>query len=455
MNLEENNFRYSEGGTPVLAPRESGRSAGSRSASPVRPAAIVAALSVVLFLGADWPRFRGPGGEGVSEDRGLPLTWSADENVVWKTALPGFGASSPITLGEKIFLTCYSGYGQGRDNPGRQEDLTHHVLCIDRADGKILWDRRSKALLPESDYEGGQVNLHGFASGTPVTDGKAVYAFFGRSGVRALSLEGELLWHTSVGTDINPLGWGSAASPILAGDLLIVNASVESESIVALNKATGKEAWRVGGIRRSWSTPLLVELADGRREVVVTLEGNVLGLDPASGKRLWECPNQTDYLCPMVIAHEGIVYVTGGRKGPVTLAIRAGGRGDVSKTHVLWSLRRTPKVPSPLYHDGLLYWVDNTGIACCVDARTGKMVYQKRLKIRGPGDKVYASVVLADGKLYAVSRQGGTLVLAAGREFKQLAHNELGDESVFNATPVVADGRLLLRSDRFLYCIGK
>jgi outer membrane protein assembly factor BamB len=419
--------------------------------NPVRCTLIVAALSVALFSGADWTRLRGPGGVGVSEDRGLPVTWSATENVVWKTPLPGFGASSPITLGEKIFLTCYSGYGMDQDNPGRQEDLLHHVVCIDRTSGKILWDRRSQARLPEADYGGGQVNLHGYASGTPVTDGKAVYAFFGRSGAWAYDLDGKLLWKVSVGRKTH--SWGSGASPILAGDLLIVNASVESESLVALDKANGNEVWRTGAVRNSWSTPLLVDLPDGGQEVVVSMEGKVLGLELSTGKQLWECAGVDDYVCPMVIAHQGIVYVTGGRK-PQTMAIRAGGRGDVTQTRLVWEIRKASKVPTPLYHEGLLYWVDNSGIACCVEADTGKLVYEKRLKISGGGDKVYASVVLADGKLYAVSRQGGTVVLAAGRRFEQLAHNDLGDESVFNATPVVSRGQLLLRSNRFLYCIG-
>ncbi len=415
-------------------------------------APMFAVLSLTLFAGADWTQFRGPHGAGVADDTGLPVTWSATENVVWKTPLPGFGASSPITLGERIFLTCYSGYALDRDDPGRQEDLVHHVVCLDRASGKILWGRTSKASVPVAAYDGGQVNLHGYASGTPVTDGQAVYAFFGRSGVRAYDLGGEPLWHVNVGEGTHT--WGSGTSPILAGDLLIVNASIESKSVVALNKTTGKGVWRAKGINSSWSTPLLVELSGGGKELVVSMKNKVLGLDPASGKQLWECAGVRDYVCPMVIAHDGIVYVSGGRR-PQSFAIRAGGRGDVTDTHVLWETGRATKVPSPLYHDGLLYWVDQGAIAYCVEAETGKAVYRQRLKVSGPGDKVYASLVLADGKLYVVSRQGGTVVLAAGRQFKELAHNDLSDPSVFNATPVVSNGQLLLRSDWFLYCIGK
>ena len=411
----------------------------------------VAGLSVVLLAGADWMQFRGPDGSGVSTDRGLPTTWNATENVVWKTPMPGFGASSPITLGGKIFLTCYSGYGLDQDEPGDQADLRLHVVCADRDTGGILWNRGIKPQLPEHEYRG-YLALHGYASATPVTDGAAVYAFFGRSGVFAYSVDGEPLWNRSVGTKTH--GWGSAASPILAGDLLIVNACVESGTLFALNKKTGKVAWQVEEIMRSWSTPGLIRLPSGKQELVLSMKDKVLAFDPASGERLWECESVPDYVCPAVVTHGDVAYVTGGRS-PVAIAVRGGGRGDVTKTHRLWTLKKTPKVASPVHHAGLLYWVSQRGVACCVDAETSEVLYQQRLKIRGGGDKVYASLVLADGKLYAVSRQGGVVVLAVGPELKQLAHNDLGDPSTFNATPVVSRGQLLLRSDRFLYCIGK
>jgi len=412
------------------------------------PILLILVVSVALTAGANWPRFRGPGGSGVSDDTGLPTSWGPEESIVWQTPLPGFGTSSPITLGDKIFLTCYSGYGLDQDEPGDQEDLLHHVVCLDRTTGKILWDKRSWALLPEQDYSGFMA-LHGYASGTPVTDGQRVYVFFGRSGAWAYGLDGELLWKKSVGKKTH--GWGSATSPILHDDLVIINASVESQSIVALDKATGKEAWRTEGVIESWSTPVIVATPEGSRELVVSMKNEAWGLDPKTGEKLWRCESVQDYVCPSVIAQDGIAYITSGRT-PLTIAVRAGGRGDVTATHRLWELRETPRVPSPLVHDGLLYWVCDRGIACCVDAATGEMVYEKRIPRFG---KTYASVVLADGKLFAVSRENGAVVLAAGREFKLLAQNKLDDDSIFNATPVVSRSQLLLRSDRMLYCIGK
>jgi outer membrane protein assembly factor BamB len=412
----------------------------------------VIALSSLLFVAADWTRFRGPDAQGTSDETGVPVTWSENENVVWKTALPGFGASSPITLGDRVFLTCYSDYGLDRDEPGNQENLRHHVVCLNRADGTILWDKTTKARTPQAGYDAGQVNLHGYASGTPTTDGQNVYAFFGRSGVFAYRLDGELLWRADVGDGIHT--WGTGTSPILYKSFVIVNASVESQSVVALDKTDGKEIWRVPGIEMSWSTPLVVDLPNGAQELVVSMKNKALGLDPATGEKLWECAAVEDYVCPAVIAHDGIVYIAGGRT-PQTFAIRAGGRGDVTETHLLWEANKSTKVPTPLYHDGHLYWIDQRGVAACVDAKTGELVYQERPQISGRGDKIYASLVLIDGKLYGVTRQDGTVVLAAGPEFEELARNHLGDPSIFNGTPVPSNGQLLIRSDRFLYCVGE
>lgn len=413
----------------------------------------VAAVLSLALQGADWTRFRGPDATGVSPDRDTPAQWSATEGVLWKTALPGAGGSSPITLGDKVFITCYSGFGLDPDEPGEQKGLKHHVVCIHRADGHIVWDKSRQASLPETDYRG-FVTLHGYASATPATDGKAVYAFFGRSGVVAYDLTGELLWHASVGDRLHAQGWGSAASPIVWQRLVVVNASIESDSLVALDATSGKEVWRVGGIARSWSTPLVVSLPDGREELVVSLEGKVLGLDPETGKEIWRCDGIPDYVVPSVIAHQGIVYVTAGRRG-MTLAIRAGGKGDVTKTHLLWKLAKSPKVGTPLYSKDHLFWIGHQGVAVCVQADTGKVVYEERLDVRGRGDKVYSSLVAADGKLYGVTREDGTFILDASPQFRQPTQSRLGDQGVFNATPVIADGRLLLRSDRYLYCIGK
>jgi outer membrane protein assembly factor BamB len=398
------------------------------------------------LVAADWPGFRGPGGDGTSGDRGLPVTWSAKKNIVWKAEMPGPGGSSPIVVGKKVFLTCYSGYAVDRKEPGKLEDLKRHLVCVDRDRGKVLWTREVPAEQPEQRY-GDYLNLHGYASSTPASDGKSVFVFFGRSGVLAYDLAGERLWQTSVGKGTH--GWGSGTSPVLYRDLVIVNASVESGSLIALNKKKGTEVWRAKGLSDSWSTPLLVKVPGGGTELVVSATKKVLGFDPDTGKELWHADSFNWYVCPSVVAHAGVVHAL---QNDTCVAIKAGGRGDVTKTHTLWQKRLGSVVPSPVYHEGHLYWATN--MAYCVKADDGSLVYRERFK-PDPGN-IYASALLADGKIYYVSRNKGTYVIEAGPKFKQLAHNTIEtDSSVFNGSPAVSNSQLLLRSDRYLYCIGK
>jgi hypothetical protein len=398
---------------------------------------------------ADWPQFRGPGGRATSENTGLPLTWSANENVVWKTALPGPGASSPIVVGDRIFVTCYSGYGVGGSGRGEMNQLKLHVVCMDRDSGSILWNREVAPHLPE------QTRMredHGYASSTPVADRNRVYVFFGKSGALAFDFQSNQLWRTEVGSQLH--GWGSGASPVLFGDLLIVNASVESESLVALNKRTGKEVWRAGGIREAWNTPLLVPLKDGAHELAIAMPRKVLGFDPATGKQLWDCANDiTWYIVPSMVACDGVIWSLGGRSGVAALAIRAGGRGDVTGTHRLWTSEKGSNVSSLVLHEGHVYWMhESRGTAFCAEAMTGKIVYEERIE---RADQVYASPVLADARLYYVSRNGRAFVVAAAPKYELLAVNDLGDAGMFNASPAVAGNRLLIRSDKFLYCLGR
>jgi outer membrane protein assembly factor BamB len=381
---------------------------------------------------------------GVSDAKGLPLTWSADENVLWKTALPGYGSSSPIALGDKIYVTCYSGYGMDRQSQGNMADLTLHVVCVSEASGQIVWDRRIAPELPESE----RVREHGYAAPTPVTDGEHLFVFFGKSGVFTLDLDGKQVWQADVGSSTH--GWGCGTSPVLYKNLVIVNASVESGSLVALDKRSGKEAWRAGGMRSSWNTPHLVELPGGKQELAVSVKGSILGFDPETGKQIWSCRGIQDYVCPSIVSERGILYALGGRSSRA-IAVRAGGRGDVTETHRLWEAKVGANVCSPVIHDGHLYWVsDRNQVAYCLRIDDGSVVYKERF-----GPQPYASPLLADGKIYVVTRRGGTFVLPAKPKFEKLAHNEIGDGSVFNASPIVAGGNLILRSDRYLYSIGK
>jgi outer membrane protein assembly factor BamB len=392
--------------------------------------------------GDDWPQFRGPGGQGVSQAKNLPVTWSETENLIWKTAMPGSGSSSPIALGGKLYVTCYSGYGLDQGN-GKMEDLAFHLVCVDGRSGRIIWDKKIKPVLPESK----SVRDHGYAAQTPATDGKHLYVFFGKSGVFKFDLNGEQIWQTSVGTKVH--GWGSGTSPVLYKNLVIVNASVESGSLVAIDKESGKEVWRAKGMDSSWNTPHLVETADGRQELAVTVKKWVLGFDPATGRELWRCEAIPDYICPSIVSHEGVVYASGARRSQM-VAIRSGGRGDVTNTHKLWQADVGANVSSPVVHDGHLYWVsDRNNTAYCLSLADGSIKYSEDVDLQP-----YASTLLADGRLYVVTRYGGTLVLAAKPQFQQLAHNKLADKTVSNASPITCGGNLILRSNKNLYCFG-
>lgn len=407
-------------------------------------------------LADDWPRYRGPEGAGISRDAAPPLTWSESENLLWKTPLPGPGSSSAIVVGDRVFVTCYTGYGDGQDS-GQPEDLQRHLLCIDRSSGQVRWQATEDAVTPELPYRG-FLTEHGYASSTPVSDGESVYVFFGKSGVLAFDLEGNRLWQTSVGTGSDPRAWGSAASPVLYGDTVIVNASAESEKLYALNKSNGEVVWEAeaGGAQNSWCTPIFARGPEGAEEMILTVPDEVWGLNPENGRLRWyaEADMQAP-VCTSPVTEAGAVFAIGGRQGGGA-AVRLGGKGDVTDSHRVWTTRNSSYVPSPVVHDGKLQWVSDRGIAYWLNTADGEAIYEERLRSSGGAARFYASVVLVGDRLYAVSRTTGTFVLRAGGEFEQLAQNSFAsDSSDFNGSPALSDGQIFLRSNRFLYCVGE
>ncbi|MFO1042191.1 MAG: PQQ-binding-like beta-propeller repeat protein [Planctomycetaceae bacterium] len=394
----------------------------------------------------NWPAFRGAGGMGVSSAKNLPVDWGTDKNIAWKASLPGAGASSPVVFGDRIYLTAYSGFFvPGQD--GKKDDLKRHLIALKRKDGSTVWDQAVPAKLPEED----RIRDHGFAANTPAVDTSGIYVFFGKTGVFCFTHDGKQKWQADVGSKTHQ--WGTSSSPVIYDDLLFINASVESESLIALSRSTGKEVWRASGIRESWNTPVVVTSKSGRKELIVAMQGKVLAFDPATGKSLWSCKTDIGwYMVPSIVAADGIVYCLGGRSGVAALAVRTGGSGDVTESHRLWTSIKGSNVSSPVFLDGYLYWAHESGIANCAKADTGEIVYQKRLE---RAEQVYSSALLADGKIYYVSRDGRTFVVAAKPDFELLATNDLRDRGVFNGSPAVDGNRLLIRSDKFLYCIGK
>lgn len=421
-----------------------------------RSACVVALLAASVASAADWTRFRGPNGTGLG-DAAVPLSWDDARNLVWKTPLPGPGSSSPVVQGSHVFVTCYSGYGAGAG--GEPATLMRHLVCLDRETGKPRWQRDVAAELPEDSYQG-YLTEHGYASSTPAVDADAVYAFFGKSGVLAFDHDGRELWRVGVGKESGNRRWGSAASVVLHGDLVIVTAAEESQSIRGLDRKTGREVWKAeaAGLELTYGTPAVVRLGDGREELVIAVPEEVWGLDPTTGKIRWYATHAlTGNVSPSVVVDGEVVYVFGGFRSAGSLAVRAGGTGDVTKSNVLWTSRTSSYVATPLLHDGHLYWIDDRGQAFCADAKTGEQVYRQRVEgITASGRPVYASPVLAAGRIIVPSRWSGTFVLPAEPRYEILAHNTFaGDESDFSGTPAVADGRLYLRSGRFLYCVGE
>tara|TARA_R110002049_G_scaffold4601_5_gene32739 strand:+ start:1032097 stop:1033578 length:1482 start_codon:yes stop_codon:yes gene_type:complete len=469
-------------------------------------------------VSADWLRFRGPNGSGIHTESDAPTSWSPKENLKWKTPLPGAGVSSPIVVGDRVFVTCYSGYGIDREDPGDIENLKRHLVCVDRNTGKVQWQKTIDAAQPEDPYSGMGVPSHGYASHTPASDGEYVYAFFGKSGVYAFDMDGNQVWHRDVGQGSDPRRWGSSSSPILHEDLLIVTASAESSSLVGLNKKTGEEVWRqeTDGVNNVWGTPLLAKIDDERTDLVIGVPFEFWGLNPDTGKLRWYSEiMDTDQYSSSVVESGGVVYGIEGRGGG-SVAVKVGGKGDVTESNTVWNGNDSSRFGSPLVYDGRVYFFSG-GIANCIDANDGSSIFKERLPssdtadrgsrpegggrpeggrpeggrpeggrddgggfggpgggFRGPGGggrggfgggrggrgggmggQDYASPVAANGKIYYVKSDGTAIVMAASDEFEQLAVNRFTDDrETFSGTPAISDGQLFARSDKHLYCVA-
>ncbi len=400
-------------------------------------------------------RFRGTDGSGSSANVDIPTKWSAQSNLKWKAAIPGAGSSTPIVVGDRVYVTCYSGYGTDLNSTGNSKSLARHLIALDLNTGKKIWTASVANTSTEDQFQG-FLTEHGYATSTPTSDGENIYAFFGKSGVFAFDKQGKQLWNTSVGTESGSRHWGSSASLIGYKNLIIVNAADESQTIYGLNRQTGEVVWKAeaAGLENTFCTPLLITIGD-RTELVIAVPWEIWGLDPETGKLLWYVETDLDSnICPSVVAKDGIVYAMGGRRGG-SIAVRAGGTGDVAKSHVLWKGTTTSYVPSPVIHKDRLYWVNDRGIALCVNAKTGELVYQERVGASGTGRLFYASVSLINEKLYAVSRHGGTVIYETGDKFTKITNNKHLDDTAFNASPVITGNHLLLRSNSHIYCISQ
>lgn len=395
-----------------------------------------------------WPQWRGPSGQGLVEGTGFPDSWSDKENIRWKVEVPGRGNSSPIVWKDRIFVTTAHA-GERRT-----------ILCFRRDDGKLLWE----AAAPPPDSVERVQRKNSYATATPATDGERVYALFGNAGLVAVDFNGKQLWHYGFGATSNYHGPGG--SPILYKDRVIfyqdqgrsfgpAQSSGQSPGsfVAAVDAKTGRQLWktpRQEGV--GWGTPIAIR-AGSRDEIIVSGQYAVRAYDPDTGRELWSVGGNTMEVIPTPAVGHGLLFCPSGRAGP-TLAIRPGGSGDVTATHIAWQTPRgSPFVPSPLVHGDYLYLVnDMASIATCLEAKTGKLMWQDRLgEARREGFS--ASPIAVDGKVFFTNDEGETYVLAAGPEFKLLRVNRLGEQTL--ATPALVEGTWYFRTASHLVAIGR
>ncbi|HEX8476333.1 MAG TPA: PQQ-binding-like beta-propeller repeat protein [Pyrinomonadaceae bacterium] len=421
----------------------------------------------VAVDGGNWPQWRGPESSGISTERNLPDEWSAEKNVKWKTPLAGRGHSSPIVWGRKIFLTTaiegavvpgakavkhMNGNEEFKhpDSVGADRKHTFKVVALDSETGKILWERVAYEGTPYDDRH----RKSSFASSTPATDGRYVYAFFGAEGLYAYDFNGKLAWRADLGK-LGTGGMGTGTSPVLFQNLVIMQCDHESgeESfIVALDKRSGRQVWKTPRkVEASWATPLLVQT--GKRTELIT-SGNqaIVSYDPATGKELWRSRGVESNAIPSPVATRDAVIVSAGFPAKIAYAIRLGGNGDLTDSSILWKYTKgTAYVPSPILYGDYLYLMTDKGVLTCLDARTGEVKYEGG-RVPVPASFT-ASPVAFDGKLLLTSEDGDTFVLKAGAKHEVVRTNTVA-EPVY-ASPAIADGKIFIRGEKNLYCIAR
>ena len=375
---------------------------------------------------------RGPDGQGTTFDTDLPLHWGPNENVVWKVDIPGRGNSSPVVWDDRIFITTASADGKERK-----------IVCYARPDGKLLW----QASAPASAARESLYTKNTFASSTAVTDGQRVIAFFGNGGLLCVDFDGHQQWHVDLG--LFPTMHGPGTSPVLYKDevICIQYQTLGKSLFAAFDKRTGARLWQQERENAAcWSTPVVVRIGD-RDQLIYNGSGLIAGYEPDTGKELWRVTGTSREAIPTVVVGGGLLISASGRNGP-TMGIRPGGRGDLTETNIAWrNLRGGPHVPSPLYYEGRIYIVNDTGIATCIDAMDGRTVWQHRLRGR-----FSMSPIVAEGRILVTSEEGRSTIFQAGDTFQVVAENDLQEPVL--ATPALLGGRLYFRTASHLLCVG-
>jgi len=428
----------------------------------MRFAALLLTCAALFAADDDWPRWRGPNDDGMARGD-APVEWSDTKNVAWRVAIPGRGHSSPVIWGDRIFLTTAvpaeaasepaapqkSGRGAGGGaGAGREHKFV--LLCLDRNTGKVLWERVGVAAKPHEGYHG---RYGSFASSSPVTDGKHVYAFFGSRGLYCYDLSGKLVWQKEFPPMRMRLQFGEGAATVIDGERLYLKFDQEEGSyLLVLDKQTGKELWRASRDEQSsWSAPLVVA-HNGRKQVVVSATNKVRSYDSGTGKLVWECAGLGSNVIPAPVLVGDMVLAMSGHREPNLLAIRLGREGDLTGSDAIaWTNDRGNSYSaSPVLHDNKLYFVTDSGMLSCLNARTGEVYYRQQRLPKPYSFK--SSPVGASGKLYLATEDGDVVVVKMGEKYEVLATNTLADQ-MFIATPAIAGGSLYLRGRDALYCI--
>lgn len=400
-----------------------------------------------IFANSVWPTFRGTSGTGVAEGATPPTEWSDTKNIKWKAAIPGAGLATPIIWEDRVYVLTAIPVGSG----GERTSQKFTVIALDRATGETVWQKTAREEVPHE----GHHPTHGYASSTPTTDGERLYAFFGSRGLYCYDLNGNLLWEKDLGDMRTRMGFGEAASPVLAGDKLIINWDEEGDSfIVAFDKVSGKEVWRKSRDERtSWTTPLIVEV-DGRLQAIVAGTNKTRSYDTETGEIVWEAGGLTSNVIPVPVVGHGMVYVMSGYQGRAIQAIKLTAKGDVTDSEdIVWSARHSaPYVASPVLSGERLYVTKGTdAYLACFNALTGEVYYQDQALdgLRG----IYASPLGANGHLYVFGREGNSVVLKDSDTYEVVARNKLNDQ--IDASPVIVENELYVRGHKFLYCIAE
>lgn len=411
----------------------------------------VLAIAVLGFVvtsasAGDWTEFRGPTGQGHSDGSKLPTEWSSTKNVAWKQEIPGLGWSSPIVLGERIFLTTAVPTGDGD-----KKDQSLRAMSLNAATGQPIWD--TEVFLQDGKASGPIHSKNSHASPTPISDGKHLFVHFGTHGTACLTLDGKIVWQNRE-LKYEPRH-GNGGSPILVDDMLVVTCDgANAMFIVALDKKTGEIRWRTtrehkNGTKFSFGTPLLIEV-NGEKQIVAPGTFHVAAYRPKDGSEIWRVDYGLGYsVIPRPVFGHGLIFVSSSYDTPTLLAIKPDGQGNVTETHVAWKITSKsmpPHTPSPLLVGDNLFVVSDAGIATLMKATTGEEVWQKRV-----GGNYSASPLLADGKIYLQSEQGDGIVLQPGPEYVELAKNPLEPRTF--ASYAVADGALFIRTEKQLYRI--